>query len=276
MFVSASAYSFWRCLYGHKLGADYCWSAVEALLRGFIDYAGMYPPAKLSVAQAASRFAAYSTGTNAWMLNRFVVGKAELDQVPGLFEGKLAVVGDTDTARACSLETRGPISSKKPVYCEVSPNHLDELDAVKKSGCFAKVRTGGLVPSAIPSPADVANFIVACAERRLAFKATAGLHHPIRGGYALTYEPDSEKGTMHGFLNLLVAAVFAWKGDRDIEPIIAETDPSAFRFDCRVHWRMHSVGLEQILDARENFIHSIGSCSFEEPVYELEMLGILS
>src|SRR5258708_31204656 len=42
--------------------------------------------------------------------------------------------------------------------------------------------------------ADFAAFIVACAERQLPFKVTAGLHHPVRAAHPLTYEPDAPHG----------------------------------------------------------------------------------
>src|SRR5262249_7789663 len=140
---------------------------------------------------------------------------------------------------------------------------------------FAKIRTGGVKPEAIPAVAEVAAFIRACAERKLAFKATAGLHHPVRAEQAITYAPDSLRATMHGFLNVFLAACFAWHGRSDIEGVLAETDPAAFRFDDRAHWRDWSLDAAQVQDARTNFAHAFGSCSFDEPVHDLEALGLL-
>jgi hypothetical protein len=80
---------------------------------------------------------------------------------------------------------------------------------------------------------------------------------------------------MHGFLNVFLAAAFAWHGDRDLEPVLAETDPGAFRFDDRARWRDRSLAAEQVRDARLEFAHSFGSCSFDEPVRDLEALGLL-
>ena len=158
------------------------------------------------------------------------------------------------------------------MYCEVP---IGDLDEVKRAGCFAKLRTGGVKPEAIPAVGDVAAFIVACAERRLPFKATAGLHHPVRAPHPLTYEADAPRAVMHGFLNVFLAAAFAWHGDRDLEPVLAETDPAAFRFDERAHWRDRSLDADQVREARQQFAHSFGSCSFEEPVRDLEALGLL-
>src|SRR5205807_3957517 len=126
---------------------------------------------------------------------------------------------------------------------------------VKRAGSFAKVRTGGLTPEAIPSIEHVAAFIRACAERRLPFKATAGLHHPIRAEHPLTYDPDAPRTVMHGFLNVFLAAAFAWHGEREIEPILAETDPAAFRFDDRARWRDHSLDAAQVREARAKLAH---------------------
>jgi hypothetical protein len=249
--------------------------ALRALLGGLIDYAGLYPPAALPLDSVLANYDSYRNGEYAWMLHWLVVGAADLDRVPAGVDGSLSVLADGDSSRASSLETKGVVAAQKPVYWEVAVNNLQELDAVKAAGCFAKIRTGGVKPEAIPSPADVAAFINACAERKLAFKATAGLHHPIRAEYALTYEAGAPRAVMHGFLNVLMAAAFAWHGERNIEPIIGETDASAFRFDDRAHWRDKSLDATQITDARTNFVHSIGSCSFDEPIHDLQSLRLL-
>ena len=249
--------------------------ALKALLADLIDYAGLYPPAKLPLDDAIENYKQYKSSEKAWMLRWFVVGNAELERVPDSLTGALSVLSENDQSRAAALETTSIVSSAKPVYCEVAFTNLDQLDKIKEAGCFAKMRTGGVKPEAIPSPETVASFILGCAERKLAFKATAGLHHPIRKEYALTYEPDAPRSTMHGFLNVLMASAFAWHGEKRIEEIIAEQDPHAFSFNDSVHWRHKSLTAEQVRDARINFMHAIGSCSFEEPVHDLELLGLL-
>lgn len=200
------------------------------------------------------------------MLGRFVIASA---QVPDL-ELPFAVLSNADHPRAAMIESKQIICTSKPTYCEVG---IDQLDAVAATGSFAKLRTGGVTPDAIPSIDAVANYIAACAERRLPFKATAGLHHPIRSAHPLTYEPESPAGVMHGFINVFLAAAFAWDGHRDIAPMLAETNSAAFRFDERAHWRDQSLSAEQIADARARFAHSFGSCSFEEPIHDLQQLG---
>jgi len=246
--------------------------ALRALLESSIDYAGTFPPAALPCAGAVTNFASYRTHEHAWLLRFLVVSAADLPHVPREFDGALSVLTEADDPRAAALETKRVVRALRPVYCEVP---VAELDAVRAVGGCAKVRTGGVTPEAVPSVEAVADFIRACAERRLAFKATAGLHHSVRAEHALTYEPDAPRAVTHGFLNMFVASALAWHGDRDLEPVLAETDATAFRFDDRAGWRDRSLSAEQVRAAREHFLHAFGSCSFEEPVADLRALGLL-
>jgi hypothetical protein len=247
-------------------------SALRALLDRVIDYAGMFPPATLGAEAAVANFRRYRAGPHAWMLRWLVVGAGDLGRIPAEFDGSLSVLSDADQPRAAAIEAKRVVSATRPVYCEVP---LEQLDEVQRAGSFAKMRTGGVTPEAIPTVDAVAAFVLACAERRLAFKATAGLHHPVRAPQPLTYDANPPRAVMHGFLNVFLAAAFAWRGERDIVPILAETDPAAFRFDDRAHWRDRSLSAEQVREARASFVHSFGSCSFEEPVRDLQALGLL-
>jgi hypothetical protein len=116
-----------------------------------------------------------------------------------------------------------------------------------------KLRCGG---TRIPSVEEVARFIRSCRERGALFKATAGLHHAL---------PTARE---HGFLNLLAACLFG-----DEEELLTtreiELDAEAFRADGR------SADAVQCARVRRELFHSIGSCSFDEPVGELRALGIL-
>jgi hypothetical protein len=212
------------------------------------------------------------------MLRYLVLSASDLDRVAKELDGKLSVLADRDNQRAAAIESKGELQDahSKPVYWEVGASNLSELDKVKAAGRFAKIRTGAIKPEGIPSTKEVAEFIVACAERKLAFKATAGLHHPIKAEYALTYEANAPRAVMHGFLNVMVAAAFAWNGDKDVvEPILQETNAKAFQFSNQLNWNGKTLTEAQIKEARKNFMHAIGSCSFEEPVEELKALRLL-
>jgi hypothetical protein len=153
------------------------------------------------------------------------------------------------------------------------------LTALKRRGARAKVRTGGVLPEAIPEPAAVARFILACADERVPFKATAGLHHPVRSDRALTYEPESPRATMHGFLNVFAAAALAREGltADEVEAVLREDDPAAFRLDdSGLDWRGLRVTTDALAATRRDFALSFGSCSFAEPAAELHALGVLA
>jgi hypothetical protein len=154
----------------------------------------------------------------------------------------------------------------------------DFVAALAAQGARAKVRTGGVTRDAFPAPDQLARFIRIAVDQGVPFKATAGLHHPIRAPYPLTYEPDSAVGVMYGHLNLFLAAAFAHGGLslEELEAILEEGDPAAFRFDdSGVRWGTHHAGLETLSLLRTRMALSFGSCSFTEPVDELRALKLL-
>ena len=165
-------------------------------------------------------------------------------------------------------------------FVEVAPDeNLDDLLAtLRRRGARAKIRTGGVLAEAIPDAADVARFIAACAAAGVAWKATAGLHHPVRAEQALSYEAASPRAVMHGFLNVFAAAVFARTGStlEELEAVLREPAAQAFRFDAEgLAWRHRRATTPELAAARRDFAVSFGSCSFAEPVAELHALGVL-
>ena len=162
------------------------------------------------------------------------------------------------------------------------------LAAVKAAGRTAKLRTGGVTAEAIPPTSEVAGFIWDCARAGVPFKATAGLHHPVRAEQRLTYAADSPRATMHGFLNVFLASAAAWvaaqseKAEATPGPpaavigLLEEQDPSSFRFDgAALRWRGVVITAADIAGTRSGLARSFGSCSFVEPVSDLETLGWL-
>src|ERR1035441_1202106 len=232
-------------------------ASLQALLANLIDYAGLYPPAALPLHDVAEKYAAYRASPYGWMLNRLVLPAAKLAEMP-LRDGWE------------TLETKLAHSLSLPTYCEAP------LDRV--TGAFAKVRTGGLAPDAVPAPAAIANFLRRAAHRRLPFKATAGLHHPLRSLRPLTDAAGSPRPVMHGFVNFSPPAAFACHDTgRDLLlALLTEEDPRAFEFaEDALHWRGRRLSTAQIQTARRDFAHSFGSCSFEGPAADLRTLGYL-
>jgi len=165
-------------------------------------------------------------------------------------------------------------------YFEI-PIGADPTELIKKIAeieARAKVRTGVVTVEAFPSSFNLARFIKICAEEDVPFKATAGLHHPLRSVNKLTYAPDSASAMMHGFLNVFLAAAFAQNGmdvDRLVE-LLEEKSPEAFKFDSGgVTWRDEMVVRGQVRNTRSLLAIAFGSCSFEEPIEDLKKIGLL-
>jgi hypothetical protein len=192
--------------------------------------------------------------------------------------GASALSADVVEARADSVEAVDRLLVAVPrwaqAYVEI-PLDRDPaplVAAIARRGGRAKVRTGGVTPDAFPSAEAVARFLRACSEAGVAFKATAGLHHPLRAEYRLTYAHDSPRGTMFGFLNVFLAAALLHHGmgDADVVRLLEERSPEAIRFSGgAVEWRGHRLDQGAIAAARAASIVAFGSCSFTEPVSEL-------
>lgn len=249
--------------------------SLRALLANLIDYAGLFPPAGLPLGAALENYEAYLASPGAWMLNRLVLPAARLPELHLGDNWRVTLLVDQEPgalpAQVETLETRLARRLSLPTYCEAPVETIG-------GGAFAKVRTGGLTPDAVPPSGALADFLVAAAARRLAFKATAGLHHPLRSPRPLTYAPDSPCATMHGFVNVFAAAAFAWQGAERGVILDVLNDEVADAFEFRpgeLRWRGRMITAGEILAARRDFAHSFGSCSFAEPVADLRALGWL-
>jgi hypothetical protein len=192
-------------------------------------------------------------------------------------------VVDTVELKTASAEeiTRlsGVVPAEFATYFEVPlVNCGDCIRAVAGCGRRAKIRTGGETADKFPAPASVIEFIRLCAAANVPFKATAGLHHPLRSVHRFTYQPDSPSGMMHGFINVFLASAFLRTG---MEPKLAtqlleEQASQAFRLDVDgIGWREHQLSGNEISETRRSFAISFGSCSFTEPIDDLRSLHVL-
>ncbi|MDQ2665574.1 MAG: hypothetical protein M3Z05_06150 [Gemmatimonadota bacterium] len=286
-------------------------ASLRALLAGLIDYAGLFPPAALPLEEVVRNYGAYRHSPESWALGRLVVPAVRLLELLDLLPigeppwSVTALVGEdviADARRIASVrgdprvsveaaEARAftddeigaatrALSDVPAVYIEL-PAYDDPSDlvrAVGEAGARAKIRTGGMTVEVFPSAAECARFIAACAHHRVAFKATAGLHHPIRGAFPLTYADDAPRGVMFGFLNVFFAGALARGGMEApaLEQVLMEREVARFDFhDAGAAWRGHTLSLEDIADARDAFAISFGSCSFREPINDLTQLGLL-
>jgi hypothetical protein len=135
-----------------------------------------------------------------------------------------------------------------------------------------KLRTGGVTADAFPSSPQIARALVAAAKAGVPIKFTAGLHHPVR------QFRDEVNTKMHGFLNVLGAAVLAaehrWD-EQQTSKMLEDERAASFSFsNDSFAWREWKIATDQI-KARRQLVISFGSCSFDEPREDLHALRFL-
>jgi len=321
--------------------------SLQALLHEIVDYAGLFPPADLSLRRALQNYANYREESEAWMLSRFVLpvrrlpdlspfhrsfsagdpyqfsvlgtggdtpdtflsalgrdlevidafdeeygGRATVDvmEVPlpdsligsdqgtlrSFFESverRLVADGTAQLDFFFEISTASKTIEGLRPLCAAVAGHNSRQAVPARSTLGLKIRCGGAEPSDIPSVEQVASLIVACRDAGISFKATAGLHHPLR------HYDDGFDTEMHGFLNIFGAAALAAEHALDADdliPILRDEDATNFQFlKERFAWRNAAVPLEGIEHARNALALSFGSCSFEEPIDHLRDLDML-
>jgi hypothetical protein len=208
---------------------------------------------------------------------------ARFNQRHGSGPGMTAAV-DTLELKAPSVgqvtDTLHRIPADLQAYLEIpldqDPAQL--VQAIARLGGRAKIRTGGVTRESFPRAPDLIRFMAAAIVARVPFKATAGLHHPLRAEYRLTYAPDSPRAPMFGFLNLFLTASFLSAGlDRELAvQLLEETSPQALQIEeDSIAWRGHRLGVNDLRRIRQEVIISFGSCSFTEPLSDLNSLHLL-
>jgi hypothetical protein len=284
-------------------------------LHGIIDYAGLFPPASLEMAEAVRAYASYLAGPHRDLLGRFIAPAPRLGELSDALGDsadvrepwKVSVISGKEfvEARDAALEFNRtesraecnaievPASSavaaeklvreRSPrlelfVEIPVAADPSPIIAALAGTPARAKIRTGGITPDAVPSAEQVLRFLDACRTFRVPFKATAGLHHVIRSEYPLTYESDAPLGTMFGYLNIFLAAAALEDGwtNSEVLEILEQRDLSAFEFDDEgAVVNGRPLSQATLAKVRSNVALSFGSCSFVEPVSEAQAVGFI-
>ena len=266
---------------------------VPRLFAGLTDDAAVFPPGNASLAEAVEAHRIHRAAWYAEMVGPLLIPPTDLASLPPAERLTVGLVGErAAVARALAAvpdgitvrQVESPVAKRgeDPMpgvkdfvalaegttgYAEVPLTGgllgaLDELAAARAAGADVapKFRTGGLAAELFPTPVELAGVIVACRDRGLPFKLTAGLHRAIR-------HSDPETGFVHhGFVNVLVAALVAagGAGAGAVTDALAAVDP---------------VPLVQAVRARLGEDRPLwigfGTCSVSEPLADLTMLGLL-
>jgi hypothetical protein len=286
--------------------------ALKRLLAAIVDYAGLFPPAKLDLQTAMTNYDRACASQNAWMLGRFVLPVFQLQEFVALlpsfpcpdwslsvlltpnWEAEIAQIESFshETIAIAALEIpplppleierlvlRVPIGVEAFFEVPLNADLTPYLRVLKQTGASAKIRTGGVTIEAFPSADQIAQGIVSFAAAQIPFKATAGLHHPLPAIHPATYEVDSPSVKMHGFLNVAIAAALIYEQKINLEAVleVLQADSiSDFQLTANgITWRDHFLNLATIEKARKQFFRSFGSCSFQEPIADLKELNLL-
>lgn len=268
------------------------------------------------MADAVAGYLSYRRSADAWALGKFVVPVSRLGELAAALESSVVAgaplipvsaligAGTAEDAhrveefnRACvgigarvdSVEVKAasailvravlanlPRRWTRYVEVDLGDGLSPALEAVVQGGACAKVRTGGTTPEVIPTPERLIEFLDAAARRKLPFKATAGLHHPVRGLYPLTYAANAPSGVMYGYLNLLFASAILWRGgDRALaREALLESELAAYSVNGdALLWHDLRLDGDALTQMRTAFFHGFGSCSFTEPLGELPAWG---
>ncbi len=286
-------------------------TAFQTFMKELIDYAGLFPPAALSMRGACVEYQRWRASEDAWMVGRFVCPVGRLAELARESESiadatwQLSVLAgdplerDLDSITAFLDETgnRFDVPSLEIRVASVAnlEGCLEVLETVEEgvtayfelptdedargliaalagTGHGAKIRTGGVTPELFPSAEQVARFISTCRDAQVPFKATAGLHHPLR-------HLNATLGCrMHGFFNVFTAAALAAAQNLSTEAIASimraeRADAFSFVGDqCKA---LDYTLTAQALDRARRFAVSFGSCSIAEPVEDLSAIGLL-
>ncbi|MVZ99195.1 hypothetical protein F8568_002095 [Actinomadura sp. LD22] len=269
---------------------------LPAFARGLCDDAAVFPPGLAPLADAVPAHRRHRSAPYAALVGPLVLPATALDQLHALLTGDpldlsiTAPNGPAQAARAVAAAADLPVDVRAvevavptgmtatdllhgleridvPVFVEVPRDDRRPaiIAALGESGHRAKFRTGGVHANLYPAPDELAAAILAAVRAGVPFKATAGLHHPVRN-------TDPETGFhQHGFLNLLLATDAAMHGAdaADAAAVLADRDAAS------VAARVAALGDARAAFARARFL-SFGTCSITDPVTDLAALGLLS
>lgn len=290
---------------------------LKQLLSSIVDYAGLFPPAQLSMAEAIAAYHHARSSPHRWLLGRFVLPASRLPEFVTLLEAdsdnscspwSLSVILSqnwaTELEQACQLQATNhdilislfevaplPLTNLR-LLCSRIPDGVSTffelpwdsdieayLPLLHQFKVGAKLRTGGVTREAFPNSAQLGQRIISFAKAQIPFKATAGLHHPLRGQHRLTTAPDSASTTMHGFLNVALLSALAYQQNVSLNDAIAlleEPSIHPFHFtETTIYWRDYRLSLPELEQSRQEFFHSFGSCSMQEPIDDLQTLRLL-
>lgn len=294
--------------------------ARTAAFASLIDYAGVFPPASLSMTDAVETYRRLRSSGDRWVIGRFLCRASDLETLAavataGMARGEqpwsIGVIADMSAGATASIAhefqremspvmeigaveirigSADDIGALVDATSTIDPDvatfiEIDQADDIApqlraiaaalhdrgRTG-GAKIRCGGESADRFPSAARLAEFVWEASLAAVPFKATAGLHRPIR------HRDEGLGVDRHGFVNVLLSSVAADQGEsrHTVEEIVSEVDPDAFTFGpAAATWRGVVLPGSAIRRSRAQGFLAYGSCDADEPIEALRRLGML-
>lgn len=168
-----------------------------------------------------------------------------------------------------ALDLGVPVAVEVPRDASSQQHALDDVAAAAGAGpvVLAKLRTQATPTAPVPTPEELAAFLLAVRDRSLPFKLTGGLHHAV----ATTVTTDAGQEDQHGALNVLVAAHRLETGAdaAALAETLASRDAAALASAAR------GLDEDRAATVRTRFV-SFGCCGVLDPLEDLAGLDLLA
>ncbi|MCZ7532012.1 MAG: hypothetical protein M5U23_01135 [Acidimicrobiia bacterium] len=205
---------------------------------------------------------------------------AEMEPAMTVSAAEARIIDPTIDGIERLFTTVGSISPDVVAFLEVTPSANIEgqvrsiADVIKRAGRVggAKLRCGGATSDLFPTAEELAVFIKSCVDAGLPYKATAGLHQPVR------HFDEALSIYRHGFLNMLMATAAAADGAGlgTIIEIVSETDRTAFAISpAFATWRDITMPGSALRRVRQNLFIAYDATDFDEPISALRDMNLL-
>ncbi len=280
-------------------------AALRELLDGSLDFAGLYPPARLPLAEAVSRYIALAESPDQWIVNRFVCPAGQLEDFEAELDSQgiaqsdfpVAVVGTGLSSFDHDLESMEAVATSPLMKLETFEIALTQGDSIRRLGRYGgrldELGVGLFVELAwgermsetmvdLESSLEDVGYKALCggaeipsAEQLARFITEATeLGAPMKFSRGLHNLLPS--GAEHGLLNVLLGAALAHATDfpaRILAELLSEKDGAAFEIDAEsLRWRDEELALP---DIREfwGFCSGVAVANVRPALDQLQALG---
>jgi hypothetical protein len=273
----------------------------DPFLENIIDYAGTFPPAALSGADAFQRFTRYINGSEGWIINSLAWSVQSLGELAGYVNDQevgVSAIGRPSTdwnswqdARLQDIEDMNQFLEKCPnAVIETYESRLSDVEMTETAlRSLKKISDETSVVIELPWESDLSDALVLLAESDFptlkirtgglvesAFPSTERLAEILHEAinleipFKLTaglHEPIAHE-YHHGFLNVLAALALGLRDDAtvgEMTAILGIKNPSKWKIDDGIS--VGDVRLSAVdLDSARAYFGSFGSCSVDEPL----------